>query len=335
MGAKSDLSDIEKTAIVRFLGEGYTPLTISKQLKRDHRTVKKFIKNSQNIRCRKDKGKFRSIKQKEMLKLKLSVCRNQNSSSKKIFIDAIEKLPCRQTRCNILNKISKCVSSDKRPHLTKNTIKQRMDWGRKYMKIKPCNIIWTDECRATLDGPDGFQRGWNRSGWKPPTCKRRQQGGGSVMFWVGIYKSEVIGPFKIDGNLNSEKYIQLIKNNVLPFFEKFSPSKRRELIFMQDNAPSHASNMTKLFLQENGFSGDRLMNWPSNSPDLNPTENCFSKLKSIIYCQGKQYNTQKELWNGIIYATRALQSEYIKTLTNSFDSRLIKLFERKGRYTGY
>ena len=46
---KSDLSDIEKTAIVRLLGEGYTPLIISKQLKRDHRTVKKFIKNSQNI----------------------------------------------------------------------------------------------------------------------------------------------------------------------------------------------------------------------------------------------------------------------------------------------
>ena len=42
MGLKSDLSDIEKTAIVRFLGEGYTSLIISKQLKRDHRTVKKI-----------------------------------------------------------------------------------------------------------------------------------------------------------------------------------------------------------------------------------------------------------------------------------------------------
>ena len=86
MGLKSDFSDIQKTAIVRFFGEGYTSLMISKQLKRDHRTVKKIIKNSPHIRCRKDKGKLRSIKQKKMLKLKLSVCGNQNSSSKKIFM---------------------------------------------------------------------------------------------------------------------------------------------------------------------------------------------------------------------------------------------------------
>ena len=64
MGLKSDLSDIEKTAIVRILGECCTSLIISKQLKRDHRTVKKFIKNSQHIRCRKDKGKSRSNRRK-------------------------------------------------------------------------------------------------------------------------------------------------------------------------------------------------------------------------------------------------------------------------------
>ena len=46
MGLKSDLSDIEKTAIVRFLGEGYTSLIISKQLKRDHSSEKIYQKQS-------------------------------------------------------------------------------------------------------------------------------------------------------------------------------------------------------------------------------------------------------------------------------------------------
>ena len=48
------------------------------------------------------------------------------------------------------------------------------------------NVLFTDESRATLDGPDGWMSGWLLNGTTPQSKIRRQQGGGGVMIWAGI-----------------------------------------------------------------------------------------------------------------------------------------------------
>ncbi|CAI9550981.1 unnamed protein product, partial [Staurois parvus] len=44
-------------------------------------------------------------------------------------------------------------------------------------------VLFTDECRATLDGPDGWSSGWLVDGHPVPTRLRHQQDGGGVIFW--------------------------------------------------------------------------------------------------------------------------------------------------------
>ena len=61
------------------------------------------------------------------------------------------------------------------------------------MKINFSNVIFTDECRASLDGPDGFSRGWCRNGIQAPDRFKRQQGGGGVMFWAALHNNMLIG----------------------------------------------------------------------------------------------------------------------------------------------
>ena len=53
------------------------------------------------------------------------------------------------------------------------------------MKTDFRNALFTDECRATLDGPDGWSSGWILYGRQLEVRIRRQQGRG-VMFWARI-----------------------------------------------------------------------------------------------------------------------------------------------------
>ena len=76
------------------------------------------------------------------------------------------------------------------------------------------------------------------------------------MFWGDIYDDYIIDPFRVEDGLNmtSQVYIDLLKDKFMLFFNAIPSVKRNSLIFMQDNAPSHASMMTKDLLSSIGFS---------------------------------------------------------------------------------
>lgn len=335
MGRGKDLSETEKSTIVRLLAEGMSISEIAKSLKRYIRTVSNFLKNINHRRIRSDKGKIKVVTDKEMMKLKRSVTKMPHHVSRNIFLDAVDKLPSRSTRCRILHKTASIRSGKLCPKLTTEHKYSRLKWAEKYMKIDWRRVIFSDECRVSCDGPDSFKRGWIRDGWQPSKFNRQFQKGGSVLFWLAIHNRKIIGPFKVEGTLDSKSYCNLMQSHFLPYVTGLSKMERKNTIFMQDNAPSHASKFTKDYLSDNFFSKTQIMDWPSHSPDLNPIENLFSVVKSNLYSAGTQYSTKSELWKALCKTISSIDENQVFTLTNSMDSRIIEVFKKKGGYINH
>ena len=88
------------------------------------------------------------------------------------------------------------------------------------LKTNFTKVIFTNECRPTLDGPEGMSRGWLMNKSAPPMRLRRQQGGGGVMFWATIHDDHIIGLFLVEDGvkMTSQVYIDLLKTQTHAIF---------------------------------------------------------------------------------------------------------------------
>ena len=337
MGRKTDLKPEEKQRIVELLSHGKTSLNISKLIHQDHRTVKRFIENSNKVRGRLDKGRFRKISRREISAVKKTLAKNPHSTSATIFHEAGVPSRSRAGRCKILRSIGKVRKPIIKPPLKQRHKLARLDWAKSCMKTNFENMLFTDESRATLDGPDGRMSDWLLNGTTPQIKIKRQQGGGGVMIWAGIINNQIVGPFCVpDGvKMCAKSYVDFLQQNFLPWYKKQPLALKRKMIFMHDNAPSHAAHYTREALTKFGFKEARLMVWPACSPDLNPIENFWSLLKLNVYEDGKQYSSKNCLWEAIQSCAAAVDKDTIKTLTDSTNNRLGKVIGAKGGYVHY
>lgn len=339
MGKSTDLKSHEKDNILKLIAGGKTTLEVSKLLKRDHRTIKKHVAGCFSRKGRKDRGKYRKVSPREVRKLKVCVNKNPLSTSKFIFADSDIVNVSRDTRCRILRQVASVRKVTKRPLLKQSHLKDRIKWAEKHMKTNFENVIFSDECRASLDGPDGFGKGWisKKSDVHLYNRFKRQQGGGGVMFWGAIHGNNLIGPHRIpDGQkIDSKQYIDMIKAKLFPYINSYSAKDRKKLIFMHDNAPTHVSNETKNFFKQNLGTVKNILQWPAVSPDINPIENVWGVIKSDLYSCGKQYMSNDELWRAILKAFSNLSSTTIKSLTGSMDKRISLLLQNKGHYINH
>ena len=143
-----------------------------------------------------------------------------------------------------------------------------------------------DKCQATLDDPDSFCRCWVATKGEEPSVRNvRRQCGGGVMFWhfSGICQREFIDPFRVEQGvkINSENYCKFLKRNFELWVRQRPPNEGRRLVYMQDNAPSHAARHVIFYVYR--FFRIQLMDWPAYSPDWIPIEKMFvyHKMQSI------------------------------------------------------
>ena len=231
----------------------------------------------------------------------------------------------------------KAVVKTKRPLLSAKHRKACFDFAYAHKDWTLDNwkrVIWSDETKINCLGSDGRKWVWKKSGERlsdrlvEGTVKF---GGGSVMIW-GCMTWEGVGyAAKIDGRMDGDLYLQILKDELLNTlqYHGFNPS---DIIFQQDNDPKHTCKKVKGWLEEQEFS---TMVWPAQSPDLNPIEHLWGYLKRRLAEHENPPSGIHELWERIQVDWEEISVAECQKLIESMPRRIEAVLKAKGGYTKY
>ena len=115
----------------------------------------------------------------------------------------------------------------------------------------------------------------------------------TTTFVAGLRLSGLVAPFVLDGPINRaafETYVEMI----------LVPELRPGDVVILDNLSSHKGPRVRALIEE---AGARLLYLPPYSPDFNPIEQAFAKLKALL--RKAAARTVPDLWTAIRHAFAA------------------------------
>jgi transposase len=199
------------------------------------------------------------------------------------------------------------------------------DWER---------VIWSDETKINRWGSDGKKWCWKK-GKKPlnDQCVSQviKHGGGSIMVWGCM---TIKGPgflTKIDGGLDAKLYCEILEGELLQTVEYYGFQKG-DVVFQHDNDPKHTAKITKSWLENSGL---EVLDWPPQSPDLNPIEHLWELLKRKLSAHNTMATSVHSLWERVQEDWEAISAEECRNLIHSMPRRIEAVLKAKGGHTKY
>ena len=199
------------------------------------------------------------------------------------------------------------------------------DWNR---------VVWSDESKIRRFNSDGLRWSWTRA---PGVLNERsitqteKYGGGGIVVWGCISKYGVGRICQIVGNMDATLYVQILSDQLLGSLDQLNLDVG-EVIFQQDNDSKHVSKLARKFFSSKDI---HVLDWPPQSPDLNPIENVWAHLKKKVARRPLPARGMTELWEIVQREWAKLTVDYCNSLVESMPSRVKAVIRAKGGWTKY
>ncbi|CAM1298359.1 Uncharacterised protein r2_g795 [Pycnogonum litorale] len=163
-------------------------------------------------------------------------------------------------------------------------------------------------------------------------CKKAGVSGKVVHFAVGISHGQGVVLCETYVKMNGEFFRDFVERHFQRTFETTGKAK----IFLQDGDPSQNSAIARKAMHEIGVS---IFQIPPRSPDLNPIENFFSIVSSLLTEESVRKKIRKEsfvqLTSRIDNIMKCVPTHVIDRLIDSMPNRIEEVIARKGQKTRY
>ena len=261
----------KRSAILHFWNNGQrSPAVISRITKTPVRTGKyniKKIKEQGTIEDRSHNDRPRKITASDNKALGQWIRRNNEAVSKelvqKLLHDRGLNVSQWTVQCQLKRMCYKSTLPYGTPILTQKQKDARVQWAIQHKDDHWSRTIFTDETCYQLFR--NIIHRWSRN--PKAEVKRIPKNRQKIMVWGGISIRGLTGYHSFKTIMDGSYYVQILQGHLIPNARKQFGRRWR---LQQDNNPTHKSRMAQQFLSSGV---PKVIDWPSNSPDVNPVEN--------------------------------------------------------------
>lgn len=223
-----------------------------------------------------------------------------------------------------------------KPLITPRNARNRLAWckARRNLPLESWkDILWTDESRYTVFRSDGRVWVWRMPGERHlPECvvPTVKFGGGSVMVW-GCVSWHGLGPLVVvSGIMDTAKYLDVLDNAALPtLWQHFGNGPYQ---YQQDNAPCHTARAATRWFEDMGV---QKLDWPAQSPDLNPIEALWDELERRVRARPMRPKSPSQLATVLKEEWSKIPPSCYRKLIENMPNRVMTVIKAKGGPTPY
>ncbi len=321
MGKTADLTVVQKTIIDTLHKEGKSQTFIAKEAGCSQSAVSKHV--NRKLSGRKKCGRKRGTTNRENRSLMRIVKQNRFKNLGELHKEWTEA-GVKASRATTHRRVKEFGYSFRQSRLT--WAKEKKNWTVAQWP----KVLFSDESKFCISFGNQGPRVWRKGGkdHSPSCLKSSVKFPQSVMIWAAM-SSAGVGPLCfLKTNVTAPVYQYILEHFMLPSADQHF--KDADFIFQQDLAPAHTAKSTKSWLNDHGVG---VLDWPANSPDLNPIENLGGIVKRKM--RNKRPKNADELKATVKETWASRPPQQCHKLITSMPRRIEAVIKAKGAPTKY